>query len=169
MREDKLKKIIPFIAVVLLFVLIKSGLFSGKRGKLPDIQNRYNVSPLQGFIKKGNGESVSAKDLEVNKLDLEGISWRKDIFAPSVNKDVTEKDSGKEITGRDVKDLQITGWAQKGRDTIVVINDRLLRIGDDIAGKKIILIEKNKVVLEDKAGVNYVVTYAREKAAEDER
>lgn len=162
MKEEKLKRLITVLAVILVLILInKSGIFTRKTSSLPKDIGAYksNFQKVISDKKEVQEDTDNKKEERAIEIDVSKLSWGKNIFAPLVKSNLGTTGI-EEIMGTAVEDLKLTGWAQKGRDLIAVISDNLVRVGDELADKKVILIEKDRVMLQDKAGENYIVTYA---------
>lgn len=147
-----IKKIV--ILCILILIIIPVWIRAFKRPKvLPgaDTGSAVNVLPV-------SGDSVSQKidtDRRIEEAQKKkmALPWKRDPFIP--------REKFKKRGANIGRGLKLSGILWDETSPAVIINDEIVGIGDEIDGKKIIRIDRDRVVLEVE-GEEYILKLEEE-------
>ncbi len=108
---------------------------------------------LGGIVAYSSQGRVSLSDITLEEIEKERkpLAWGRDPFLKPVVRKVKKEEvfiPEKELK----KELTIKAIIFDGKTGVAIINDRLVKKGDMIFGRKVIDIQRDKVILEDPTG-----------------
>ncbi len=161
------QRLVIILAVVVIAVLLLT-IFRGKPKSKISERKTSRLVQKERPVKKTQEVSITKPEdkKETKEQRLEGGPGEKEI-KPEVRKEIPvakppsalAKEKPEEEWGEDpfvrefsaiseIKDLRLTAITISESRSYALINDQILAVGDEIAGKKVVAIEKDKVVVE---------------------
>lgn len=124
--------IFSLVGVLLLFLVFKA-FFQSQKKQTPTKKPFLSVRP-----KETKGAPSHSGKTEGARLKSSYSSWGRNPFTPG---DLADN-SGRLI----IKGIV---WGDDKADTFAIINDKIVKIGDEIGGKRVVEIKKDKVIIND--------------------